>query len=324
MNRPQAIPARTIPTADIALLLLLSLLWGSSYPLIAVALATIPPVTLMAARVSIAATLLWLLLRATGRRHPLRQGDLGLLFIQSVLNASGAWLLLAWGQQFVPSATAGVLNSTSPVFVVLLTLALSGPRAIAPLKIVGAALGLAGVALTIGPRAFEGFGTSIQGELAVLGGAMLYGGAALNGRRIAHIPPLPATAWTLTLASIVLVPLALMFEQPWTIVPSARSLAAAAVLAVVCTALALQIYLRLIANLGALAASTQAYLRAGVAVGIGTLVMGEHLSPRVVAGLAVIIAGVAIINWPRTLSARKQAPDRACSDARDDSPKKGG
>ena len=129
-------------------------------------------------------------------------------------------------------------------------------------------------------------------------GAFLYGCAALNGKRLAHLSALVTATGTMLWAVLTLVPLSLMLEQPWTIRPTFASIAAAATLAIFCTGVALTIYFRLMKTLGAMGVASQSYLRSGVSVLLGLFVLGEQLSGTVLLGLVVTIVGVAMINWP--------------------------
>jgi drug/metabolite transporter (DMT)-like permease len=290
-------PYAPAPVREWLLLGALAALWGSSYLFIRVAVATIPPVTLIAARVTLAALLLSSLVLARREGFPRDGRTWRNLFVQSFCNSIGAWTLLAWGQLRVPSGVAGVLNSTSPLFVVGLTLLLGGapPRRAAT---AGALLGLAGVATIVGADARALFAADVAGELAVLASAVLYACAALNGRRFAALPPVTTAAATMLLASLVLVPASLALDRPWTLSPSVRSLVAAAILAVACTAVALLLYFRLLRTIGSLGVASNSYLRAGVSVALGIVVLGEPLTWSVAIGSAAIIAGVALINVP--------------------------
>jgi drug/metabolite transporter (DMT)-like permease len=284
---------------EYALLGLLAGLWGSSYLAAKVALETISPLTLAAARVTIAAFVLLLVLRLSNARLPRDGATWRLLFAQSLLNSTLAWSILAWGQQYVDSGLAGVLNSTSPIFVVLITLAFLRREPLSGWQIGGAVLGFAGVVATIGFDVLGALGRDIVAQLAVLFSACLYGLAAIHGRRLGHVSPIVTAAATTLLAAACLVPASLVIERPWALAPSARSLVAASVLAVFCTALALLIYFRLLRTLGAMGVTSQSYLRAGVAVMLGIVVLGERVSPAVGIGLAAIILGVAAINARR-------------------------
>lgn len=281
---------------EFALLGLLAGLWGSSYLAAKVALATIPPLTLAAARVALAAAILLLAMRLHGARLPADRRTWRLLFVQSLLNSTLAWSVLAWGQQYVDSALAGVLNSTSPIFVVLITLCFLRREPLSGWQMSGAAVGFAGVATIVGFDALRTIGREILAQLAVLFSALLYACAALHGRRLSHVPALATAAGTTLLASLCLVPASLLVDRPWTLQPSARSLVAAAILAVFCTAVALLIYFRLLRTLGPMGVTSQSYLRAGVSVLLGILVLGEHIAASFGLGLAAIIVGVAAIN----------------------------
>ncbi len=303
MNDPQLPNLRL----EFTLLATLAGLWGSSYLLIKLALMSLPPVTLMAIRVTLAALFLLVVLRVRHERLPTDACTWRDLFVQSLLNSSVAWLVLAWGSQYVPSGTAGVLNSTSPLFVFLLTAWSANASSSAnksALKIVGVVLGFVGVLLVVGVDALRGLGQENWAQAAVLFGAFLYACAALNGKRLAHLSPLVTATGTMLWATVSLVPLSLALERPWAITPSVTSLAAAVTLAVLCTGIALIIYFRLMKTLGAMGVASQSYLRAGVSVLLGLVVLGEQPSATVLLGLTVTIVGVALINWP----ARKRVP----------------
>ncbi|MCP5366977.1 MAG: EamA family transporter [Hyphomicrobiales bacterium] len=295
MSAPGAGAGRA-PSTELALLVLLAVLWGSSYPLIKVALATIPPVTLIALRVTLAAAVLGAVMAWRGDRPPRPGPTWGRLLVQAQLNSVGAWLLLAWGQQHVDSGLACVLNSTSPLFVFLITLLFTRHEPTGGLRLVGAGLGLAGVVLIVGAEALAGLGTQVLAQGAVLLGAVLYAGAAIHGRRFAGLSPVVTAAGTLAWATLCLVPLSLVLDRPWLLRPSAQSLVAALALSLFCTGGALLIYFRLVRTLGSLGVASQAYLRAGVGVLLGVVVLGERLAPATALGLAAVILGVAAIN----------------------------
>lgn len=283
---------------ELPLLALLAVLWGSSYPFIKVAVTEIPPVTLIALRVVGAALFLIIVLGVRAERLPRDGRTWRMLLIQAFLNSIGAWTVLAWGQQFVASGLAGVLNSTSPIFVFLMTALFTRHEPFGVRRLAGASLGLLGVVLIIGVDALRGLGDQVAGQLACLSGAALYAGAAIYGNRFGHINPLASAAGTMVWASAILVPLALVLDRPWTLEPSLAALAATGVLSVFCTGVALLIYFRLVRTLGSMGVASQSYLRAGVAVVLGVAFFGETFTIPVVTGLAAAVAGVALINWP--------------------------
>jgi drug/metabolite transporter (DMT)-like permease len=133
----------------------------------------------------------------------------------------------------------------------------------------------------------------------VLFGAFLYACAAINGKRLAHLSPLVTATATMMWAAVCLVPLSLAVDQPWTLRPTATACMAAATLAIMGTGVALIIYFRLIKTLGPMGVASQSYLRAGVSVLLGLVILGEQLSGTVLLGLVIIIVGVALINLPK-------------------------
>jgi drug/metabolite transporter (DMT)-like permease len=283
---------------ELALLALLAGLWGSSYLLIKVALTSFPPFTLMAVRVTLASAFLLVVMTTRSEQLPRDGASWRALFVQSLLNSSLAWLVLAWGQQYLPSGLAGVLNSTSPLFVFLLTAFSAQRRTQSIAKLAGVVMGFVGVALVVGLDVLQGLGQQTLAQGAVLFGAFLYACAAMNGKRLAHLSPLVTATGTMLWAALTLVPLSLAFEHPWTLRPSALACLAAATLALLGTGVALIIYFRLIKTLGPMGVASQSYLRAGVSVLLGLIILGEQLSGTVLAGLAAIIVGVALINMP--------------------------
>lgn len=294
MTRSNTQPAHH--RVELGLLGLLACLWGSSYLLISIAVTTIPPLTLIAGRVAMAACLLLLMMRVRQQRLPRDWPTWQRLFVQACCNSIFAWTLLAWGQQYVDSGLAGVLNSTAPLLVALAGFILAGQAAPTPWQVGGVLLGMGGVLLVVGAESLYRFDSSLLPQLAVLLSAALYAGAALHGHRLAHLPPLTVAAGTMVWATLCLVPLSLLLEQPWTLRPAVPSLLAAAGLGIFCTGIALLLYFRLVVTLGALGVASQSYLRAGVSVLLGVIVLGEQLTLPIGLGLGAVIAGVAAIN----------------------------
>jgi drug/metabolite transporter (DMT)-like permease len=283
---------------EIGLLGLLALLWGSSYLFVKIAVADIPPITLIAVRVSIAAIFLLGVMRWRGERLPTDRRTWRMLFIQAIFNSIAAWTILAWGQQYVASGLASVLNSTSPIFVFFITLFFTRHETVSLLKLIGACLGLIGVILIVGLDVLNGLGQQVAGQLAALVGALLYAGAAIHGKKFAHLSATATAAGTMIWATLCLVPLSLLLEHPWTLNPSRQSIIAALTLAIFCTGGALMIYFRLVRTIGSLGVASQSYLRAEIGVVLGIVFLDETISFVMALGLAAAILGVAAINLP--------------------------
>jgi drug/metabolite transporter (DMT)-like permease len=279
-------------------LALLALLWGASYLFIKIAVAEIPPISLIALRAVIATAFLVSVLVWRREHLPRDAKSWCMLLVQSFLTGIGAWTVLAWGQQYVDSGLASVLNSTSPIFVFLFTYFITRHEVTSGLKLAGALLGLFGVVLIVGVDALAGLGQQVAGQLAAISGAIMYACGAIYGKRLAHLSAPVVATGTMIWAVIVLVPASFIYEQPWTLDPSPSALAAAFVLAIFCTGCALMIYFRLLKTLGSLGVASQAYLRAGIGVLLGVVFLGEQITLVMALGLFAAIVGVAAINLP--------------------------
>lgn len=293
-------PGPTNLALEIALLLLLSLIWGSSFTLIKVALATIPPFTMVAARVMIAAILL--LCIATAQGHSLPRGMMVWLafLVQGLLQSALPFTLISWGELHIASGLAGVLNATPPMFVLAITMMTGrAQRTISRQKMIGVGLGLAGVAVTMGIDALSGLGTAQPlAQAAVLGASLCYALAPIWGQRFSKLPAIVTAAGAMSCAAIFMVPAAIAVERPWTLAPTSQAVAAVTGLAVVCTALAMVIYFRLIRTLGPLGTTSGSYLRAGFAVVLGTALLGEDFAWSALAGMMLIVVGVIAVTVP--------------------------
>ena len=279
------------------LVLLLALLWGSSYPLLKVSVETIPPLTVTALR-SLGGALLLLAALGPQVRELWKPGEIGPFFVQGIFNCILPWMLVSWAAVSIDAALATILNSLSPIFIFLLTWAITRHEAATGRKFLGVALGLAGVVVIIGTDVLRGLGTHILAELACVAGALCYAIAAIIGRRYQGVSPLVPAAGATVTASLVMIPIALVVDQPWTLEPSTRSMVALAGSAVISTGLAFVVYFRLLATVGAIYMSSQAYLRILVGVGLSMIFLGETPSASMWMGLPLVIAGVVAMTLP--------------------------
>jgi drug/metabolite transporter (DMT)-like permease len=302
MMQPTTSRLRYTVVPELALLLLLAMLWGGSYPLTKLALKTIPPFTLVALRVSIAAVLLLVIAWWKHVSIPRAARVWGAFFVQACFNSIVSWSLVAWGQQFVPSALAGILNSTAPLFVFLITCTLTRHEAATAQQLLGTIAGLGEVCLIIGVDVLRDVGQHVVAQLALVAGALGYAGAASYGRRFGAIPAIMTAAGTMTWAATCLIPVSLVVDQPWEIPPSLGSLLAAVALGSFSTAGALMLYFRLVRTLGSMGVASQSYLRAGVSVLLGVMLLGESFTWSLGVGLAAVVVGVAAINGQLSLT----------------------
>jgi len=282
-----------------SLLVALSVLWGGSFFFVGVAVAEVPPLTLVALRVGIAAALLAAALPAMGVAFPRGGRAWGAIAVMALLNNAIPFTLIVVAQQALPSGLAAILNATTPLWGVLVAHALTREERARPGKVAGVALGFAGVAAMMGPAILAGAGAAGAATLAMLAGTLSYAFAGVWGRRFRAIgvAPMQAAFGQVAASSLMMVPLALALERPWTLpVPSGAAVAAVIGLAALSTALAYVLYFRILALAGAVNLLLVTFLIPVSAILLGTLVLGEALEPRHLLGMALIGAGLAAID----------------------------
>ncbi len=293
------------PAFEWALLAVLATCWGASYTFIKIGVATIPPVTLIAARTLIAGALLLAVLRMRGVRLPKEPAMWGRFAVQACLNSVLPFTLIAWAERSVDAGLATILNSTSPIFIFLLGLGMGSTGRPTLQRFFGVGAGLAGICLIVGLEALNGLGHSLLAQLALVAAAVCYGCAAMFGRVFKGLDPMVPAAGSMLSGTAMLLPASLAIDRPWTLVPSTASVAAVLALAVLSTALAFTIYFRLIRTLGPMSTSAQAYLRVPIGVAIGVLFLGETLAPTAWIGLGCVVAGVVAMTMPEAKLLRR-------------------
>lgn len=282
-------------TFEILLLIILSFLWGSSFTLIKVAVETVPPATIVLGRLVLGAALLMLLVKIKGISLPTAPALWGAFLIQGFLQSALPFTLISWGEKYIDSGLAGLLNSTPPLFAFLITFFLL-KQGEAPLhKFIGVVIGLAGVLVTLGPDILEGSSENMWGQLAITGSSISYALAAIYARRFSDQPVLLTAACSMMMAAVMMVPFSIIVDKPWTLAPSDDALLSIAALGVLSTTLAMIIYFRLVKTLGAVGVTSGSYLRAGFSVILGVSFLGETLTFSLVAGLVLILLSVAIV-----------------------------
>jgi len=212
--------------ADLALLVALATLWGGSYTFIKLGVATIPPVTLIAARTTVAGLLLLLVMWVRGIKMPTDATTWQRFAFQAVLNSVIPWTLIAWGERYVDAALATILNSAGPIFTFLLTALVTRHEATSPRKLFGVVAGMAGILLIVGVDAFHDFGRGLVAEAAIVAATICYACAAIFGRSFRGLDPMAPAAGSLLAGAAVLIPVALALEQPWMLSPSLNSVLA--------------------------------------------------------------------------------------------------
>lgn len=284
---------------DLTLLVVLATLWGSSYALIKVAVDTVPPITLIAARTLIAAFVLLALLRRRGIALPRDPVVWRRFLAQACLNSVLPFTLIAWAERTaVDAGPAAILNATTPLFAFVLSAVILRREMVTGPKIGGLVAGLVGCGLVVGAGAINGLGRDLLAQGAVLLASACYAGAAVVGRGFRGLDAMVPAAGSLICGTAILLPLSTVIDRPWTLTPTPAALAAVAALAVFSTALAFVIYFRLVQTLGTVGVTAQAYLRAPIGVGIGIVFLGETATSTLWLGLGFVVVGVMAMTLP--------------------------
>lgn len=295
-----------------AMLLALAVLWGGSFFFNAVAVRELPSFTLVWLRVAVAAATLLLVLRLVGQRMPTGGRVWAAFFGMGLLNNVIPFVLIVWGQHHIASGLASILNATTPLFTVLVAHLLTPDERLTPLKAAGVAVGFAGAVFMVGPDALGGLGTGVTAQLACLAGALTYAFAGIFGRRFRRmgVPPVATAAGQVCASTVLLLPLILLVDRPWTLaMPHAATWGAVVGVGLLSTALAYVLYFRILAAAGATNLLLVTFLIPVSAILLGALVLGETLLPRHFGGMVLIGAGLACIDGrlPRLLRRRRPA-----------------
>lgn len=274
-------------------LLSLSVLWGGSFFFAKVALSALAPLTVVFGRVALAALALNLV-------NPLRRdAPWRSFFAMGALNNVVPFALLFWGQTHIASGLASILNATTPLFTVVVAHGVTDDEKMTGAKVAALLAGVAGVAVLIGPTAFVQSTGDLWGELACLGAALSYAFAGIYGRRFRAmgIAPLDAAAGQVTASSVLILPIMLIADRPWTLPPPPPEIwVTLAGLALLSTALAYVLYFRILAAAGATNLLLVTFLIPVTSILLGAVFLDERLEPRHVAGMALIGLGLAVID----------------------------
>lgn len=277
-----------------AVLLGVSVMLGSAFSFTRAAVEELPPVSVAAARVALAALVLWSILRLSGGRLPPLGRSWRQIIIVGVLTGAIPFVCLAAGQVHVQSSVAAILFGAIPLLTLLSAHFMTRDERMTPTRLGGVASGLAGVGLIVGPGALAGLSAPLLGEALILLSAACYGFGSVYARRIANWPPLAMGTGQMICASAILVPLSLALDAPWQLAASIEALGAVAGLAIVGTVLPAPGIFWLIRSVGAISASLLAYFVPLVAVLIGTLMLDESLEAATWAGFVLILTGAAM------------------------------
>jgi drug/metabolite transporter (DMT)-like permease len=297
----------TMGRLEWALFLLLSFLWGASFFFYKL-LVSLGPLTVVLGRMGIAAVAMNLLLFARGQRLP-PLSQWGPYFVMAALSNVFPFAMFAYSERHISSGLASIINAMTPMATVIVAHYWTQNEKLAWNKALGVVFGLVGVTIVIGPSAFDDLGgKSLLGELACLAAAISYGFGGVYGRRFSGQSLFAIVTAQLTAATLLVLPLAAIFEQPWTVpMPGWTVWSALIGIALASTVLAYLIFFHILAKAGATNISLVTFLVPVSALILGVAFLGETVNANAITGMLVIGMGLAAIDgrplqWLRRLS----------------------
>lgn len=283
---------------NLLLLLVLASLWGPSFLFIKLAVAEIPPISLAALRIGIAAVVLFLLIFVRGGIFSRDLRFWKHVTIAGFFAHGLPFVLISWGEIYIDSALASILNGLTPLFTLILAHFTIADDRLNVSKTIGAVVGFFGLAVLLSPHMLIGFEATTIGVIAIIIGALSYGVAMVYSRiYLKGTKPLQAPASQLLVTAVYLIPISLWLEGPYLFADySIEALASLLVLAVFGTAVAFIMYYRILESASASYLSLVTYIMPVYGIILGMIFLGENISIYSILGGVLIIGGIMVAN----------------------------
>lgn len=284
---------------DYSLLVALAAIWGGSFLFIKLAVDTIPPATIAAGRIALAAAILYLAARAAGQRLPAFGRHW--IFIAGIAIFGNAipFSLIGWGEEKIDSGLAAILMATVPLCTMVLAHFFTDDERLSIRKIIGLIVGFGGIVILIGPKALMTLGDDAIRQIAVACGAACYGVSSIMAKRLSGLPRRAVAAGIMLTSTCFIVPVAMITEQPWTLTPDTTGIFSVIMLGLLSTALAQIILLKIVRERGASFLSLNNYMVPVFGLTWGMIFLAERPDPSSLAGLLLILTGIGITQWRR-------------------------
>ena len=289
---------------NLLLLLILGTIWGSSYMFIKVIVAEAPAFTLVAGRLTLAAIIMWGILRTRGLSLPRSRRIWRAYAVLGLLGAAIPYSLISWGEQYISSGLASLLQATTPIFTVILAHFLTDDERVTIPKIIGVIIGFVGVgilmlsdpSLRLGSVQATGLRVNLLGQLAIVGSSLCYALTAIYIRsRLQGQPPLVSATGQLTMGMVYMLPASLLIDRPFDLSPSLPALASWLGLTLLGTVVAYVIYFTLFERTSATFVTMVTYIIPVNGLLLGALVLNEQLNVTMLGSLALILLGVLLV-----------------------------
>lgn len=288
--------AKTMDGQDWGLLILLSVLWGGAYFFAGIAVRELPPLTVVLARVFLAAIALLPLFWYSGLSLPRSLTEWIPFFGMGVLNNVIPFGLIFAGQTLITVGLSSIINAMTPLFTVIVMASFQQERMTAN-RVIGVLLGVTGVAVL---RGIDGpvEARHTLGIILCLGAALSYGFAALWGRKfLVGVPPVKSATCQLICSTLIMAIIVSLVDQPWTLdVPSAITLWSIVALAVFGTAMAYIVFFKILVRAGPSNVMLVTLLIPITALILGNVFLGEAIQTKEIIGAIIIATGLLFID----------------------------
>ena len=287
----------TMNARNWALLLFLGAIWGGSFFFARIAVAEIPPLTLVLFRVAIAALALHLYLGFRGPSFRLALPYAASFFVLALLNNVIPFSLIFAGQTELGAGLASVLNATTPFWTVLVANMVTSDEKLSWNKVAGILLGIAGTAVMIGPGLLAGIGGPVWAKFALVGASLSYAFAVIFAKRFRALPPTVIATGQLTASTVMMIPVVLAMTGGANLFAASPHVWLAVFsLALLSTAFAYILFFNIIASAGATNASLVTLVVPVSAILLGAVFLGERLELFEVGGMVLIGLGLVTID----------------------------
>ncbi|WFR99496.1 DMT family transporter [Rhizobium tumorigenes] len=279
------------------LLVLLSLIWGGSFFFARIAVHDVPPFTLVFLRLVLAAVALHLYIGGRYGIYGLLRSHWRQFLLLGLINNAIPHAMIFLGETEIGAGLASVLNATTPIWTVIVAHYATQDEKPGRAKIIGCFVGLIGTVVLVGPGALDAAGAPLWALLLPIVAAMSYGLAGVYSKRFKGIPAPVTAAGQLTGSSLIMLPVSLLVDQPWTLaMPPMQTIAAIVALALLSTAFAYILYFRIMTLAGATNTSLVTLLVPPSAILLGFVFLGERLGATQIAGMLLIGLGLVILD----------------------------
>jgi drug/metabolite transporter (DMT)-like permease len=308
--------------SDIALLFALGIMWGTSYAFIKLGVDNgLPTFTLIASRLAIGLALLATVVEATRTPLPREPRAYLPLFMMAVINVVIPFTLITTAERSVDSAIAAILNGAMPLIVIVLAAIVFHDEPITLNRLAGVLIGYVGVIVLVAPGLTSGSaaGSAVSGELALIGSTISYAIGAVYSRRMLRsrgLRPVVPAVFQVFFALVMVTVLAFVFETPLGVTWNGDAILAVVWLGLLGSGLAYLVQFRLLSRIGATGTAQLSYLLPVVGIISGAVMLGEQIDAVVIAGTALVLGGVALVNsrygqrrvWGRAMAPAEVSP----------------